>query len=395
MTAIDSHSATRLRASLICATFILSGSCLLAAAPAAADANDYADPASWLCLPGEDDACNQDLDATIIHADGRTEIESFAAATDPAIDCFYVYPTVSNDPGPNADMHAGPEELAVIRAQFARFGSVCRTFAPLYRQVTLTALRSAIAGQPMAVDRMLAYRDVVDAWNHYLEHHNDDRGVVLIGHSQGAGVLTQLLRNEIEGSSAAERIVSALIIGSNLSAPEGSGAVLAGLPACEDAAQTGCVVAYVAFREEIPPPEQSRFGRPMTEGHEAVCVNPAALRGNATLDAYLASGSTGIAAGSESPAPAWLRSGKTVTTPFVQVPGLLAADCVRERGFHYLSVRTLSEPESARTDRIGGDVVGPDGQVAADWGLHLIDVHLAMGDLVAIVRRQAAAWLAD
>ncbi len=71
----------------------------------------------------------------------------------------------------------------------------------------------------------------------------------------------------------------------------------AGIPACRDVAQTGCVIAYAAFREEIPPPDHSRFGRATTEGHEAVCVNPAALRGNVTLDAYLASGSTGIAEG--------------------------------------------------------------------------------------------------
>ena len=42
----------------------------------------------------------------------------------------------------NSDMTAGPEEHGVILQQFARFASVCRVYAPLYRQVTLTALRS-------------------------------------------------------------------------------------------------------------------------------------------------------------------------------------------------------------------------------------------------------------
>jgi hypothetical protein len=39
------------------------------------------------------------------------------------------------------------------------------------RQVTLTALRALIMGTPMAdADFALPYKDVSDAWNHYLEH---------------------------------------------------------------------------------------------------------------------------------------------------------------------------------------------------------------------------------
>jgi len=34
------------------------------------------------------------------------------------------------------------------------------------------------------------------------------------------------------------------------------------------------------------------------------------------------------------------------------------------------------------------------GQVNASWGLHLIDVNLAMGNLVDIVREQGKAYLA-
>jgi hypothetical protein len=363
---------------------------------AAADANDYADPATWLCLPGRDDACSVDLSATVVHADGRTEVERHESNADAPIDCFYVYPTVSSDPTPNADMNAGPEELAVIRAQFARFGSQCRTFAPLYRQVTLTALRAAVAGQPMEADRMLAYQDVVDAWNHYLTHHNAGRGVVLVGHSQGAGVLTQVIRNEIEGKPVQSLLVSALLIGSNLTVPKNAdvGGSLATVPLCREPSQTGCLVTFVSFRQELPPPDHSRFGRAMDDGMEAACTNPATLAGGrAPLNAYLASGNTGIAEGSEATAPSWLTSGEAIDTPFVRVPGLLEGKCVRDGAFHYLSVRTASDENGPRTHRIGGDVVGANGQVAADWGLHLIDMHLAMGDLVDLVGQQTRAWL--
>ena len=102
---------------------------------------------------------------------------------------------MSNDPGAVSDMIPGPEEFNVVKAQLARFGSKCRIYAPMYRQFTLTALRAGIAGKPLpgSTDpgvRLVGYNDVVDAWNYYLANENHGRGVVLIGHSQGSGVLT-------------------------------------------------------------------------------------------------------------------------------------------------------------------------------------------------------------
>ncbi|HMO43292.1 MAG TPA: DUF3089 domain-containing protein, partial [Phenylobacterium sp.] len=62
-------------------------------------------------------------------------------------------------------------------------------------------------------------------------------------------------------------------------------------------------------------------------------------------------------------------------------------------GFHYLAVTTNADPADPRTDSIAGDVA-QNGVVAQDWGLHLIDVNLAMGDLVKMVETQGAAYLA-
>ena len=107
---------------------------------------DYRQPANWLCRPGHNEACEQNLDTTVIAADGSRTIERFAAAKAPKFDCFYVYPTISNDPGGNSDLVPGPEERRVVQFQAARFGAKCRLFSPMYRQVTLTALRSMIGG---------------------------------------------------------------------------------------------------------------------------------------------------------------------------------------------------------------------------------------------------------
>ncbi len=116
------------------------------AVPSAAP--DYSDPSLWFCRPGRaTDVCGRsDQDATVVEADGTRRIEHFHPAYDPPIDCFYVYPTVSLDPGGNASLIEETQEVAVVNQQFARFASVCRPYALLYRQVTLTALRANLAG---------------------------------------------------------------------------------------------------------------------------------------------------------------------------------------------------------------------------------------------------------
>ena len=363
------------------------------AAPAATK-NDYSDGKTWLCRPGRQDACAVDLSTTVVTADGKLSVEKWSANPKAAIDCFYVYPTVSNDPTPNSDMNAGPEELSVIRAQFARFGSECRVFAPLYRQVTLTALRAGIAGKPMAVDRVLGYNDVVDAWKYYLDHDNQGRGVVLIGHSQGSGVLTQMIKNEIDGKAVQERLISALLLGTSLPVPKGKdvGGAFKQIPVCHSASQTGCVIAYASFRSTVPPPANTRFGRVRGEGMAAACANPAALGGGSgALHSYLSAAGRGN--GSSAEPRAWVTPSQPVTTPFVSVPGLLTAECVSNEKGSYLEVTVHGNPADPRTDDIVGDVV-TGGQVQADWGLHLIDVNLAMGNLLDVVRAQSKAYLA-
>ena len=52
---------------------------------------------------------------TVVAADGAFKRETSTADPNAPIDCFYVYPTVSTDPGVNSDMTADPAELNVVR----------------------------------------------------------------------------------------------------------------------------------------------------------------------------------------------------------------------------------------------------------------------------------------
>jgi len=367
-----------------------------AAPPAAATQvtpNDYSRVANWLCLPGHKGACDANQDATTVAADGTMTVEKFAPAKTTAIDCFYVYPTVSREPGSVSTMNAAPEELAVIAQQFARFGQVCRLFAPLYRQFTLAALGARLSGKPAPpgpTDPRIGYNDVVDAWNYYLAHYNNGRGVVLVGHSQGSGVLTQLIKNEIDGKPVQKKLVSAILMGTRLQVPAGKdvGGDLPSVPLCHTSSQTGCAIAYASFRATVPPTATSRFGKSAGPGLEAACVNPAALAGGSgEANAYLVVGGAFNESTFETE---WVK-GKKVGTPFVSVPGLLTAECTKNDAGTYLAIAVHGDPTAARTADIHGDVV-VGGKVQADWGLHLIDVNLFLGNLIAIVRDEAAAY---
>jgi hypothetical protein len=365
---------------------------LMMAAPASAQqspaAPDYSKEANWLCLPGRVDACGRPLPTAALNANGFGSVGQSVPAKNPSVDCFYVYPTVSRDPGDNSDLTAGPEEMAAAAVQFARFSSVCRPFAPIYRQATLAALlRQASGGAPRTPAVMnLAYQDVRAAWRHYLQRHNKGRSFVLIGHSQGTIHLTRLLREEIEGSPAATRMLSAMLIGFNLEVPQGKlvGGTFKRTPLCTGVGQTGCVVTYVSFREGSPPPPGALFGRAAGRGMTVACTNPARFaKAPARLDSYWYAGPSPT---SSSTPVMWSNAGPPPTA-FLRTEGLVSAGCVNNGSVGYLSVRVNADPNDARTDRIPGDVT-LGGVPAPGWGLHLVDMNIAQGDLIALIEEQ-------
>ncbi|TGX52830.1 hypothetical protein E5A73_14435 [Sphingomonas gei] len=150
-------------------------------------------------------------------------------------------------------------------------------------------------------------------------------------------------------------------------------------------------MTFASFRADSPPPSNSRFGKGDRPGVEAGCTNPAALGGgNAVSQPYLAAAGGMLGEGET---PPWTRDGAPVTTPFVRTPGLISIECVRKDGFNYLAVTVNADPADPRTDRIAGDVVAGT-QILRNWGLHLIDMNVAQGDLVALADSQARAWAA-
>jgi hypothetical protein len=385
----------------------IAASALLAASPLAAQTPappaiaavpapgpvDYSSPASWLCLPGRDDPCAQPPPTAALNPNDYGPVVQARAAIDPPIDCFYVYPTVSRDPGDNSDMIAGPEEKGAATVQFARFATICRTFAPIYRQSTSALLSRAMRGEGLAAlgpSYAIAYRDVEAAWRHYLEHDNKGRPFVVIGHSQGSILLSMLIAREIENSPAAAHMLSAVLAGAVVEVPEGKlvGGTFKRLPLCSRVGETGCVLNWSSFRAEIPPPEGSLFGRAHGPGMTAGCTNPAGLAtGEAPLDSVWYAPRS---ASSQGPV-VWSASGPP-PAPFLTTKGLISARCVHDGAAGYLAIRVNADPKDKRTDQIPGDILVL-GAPLAGWGLHLVDMNVAMTDLIALIAAQRDAFL--
>jgi len=373
--------------------FSRSACALPAAATAGLPKNDYTDPATWLCRPGRQDACTVNLDATVIYPNGKMTKEVFHADPNPPIDCFYVYPTVSNDVGFNSTMAIEAEERSVALHQLARFGAKCRLFAPMYRQITWNGVLHA--GDKLHDAGVNAYLDVLGAWNEYLEHDNHGRGVVLIGHSQGSGLLTPLIAMEIDGKPIQARIVSAILMGTSLQVPRGRdvGGEFKSMPLCHSASQIGCVIAFVSFRTDFPPSANNPYHFGQGQGDTvAACVNPAALGGGSgELKSYLSA--AGYPFEGVPGSQAWTNPPRKIDTVFVRTPGLLTAECVANDHGSYLAVTIHPTPGSERANDIDGDVIDG-GQVDRTWGLHLIDAHLTIGNLLDIVGEESRTYRA-
>jgi Protein of unknown function (DUF3089) len=339
----------------------------------------------WLCKPGlNPDPCTPGLSTTVYSPTGTAlRVVHPRPARHPASDCFYVYPTVSDQMTPNANFNIDPEERSIALYQAARYSQYCRVFAPIYRQVTLAGIGiGAGGGTP---DPALALADVRSAFQDYLEHYNHGRPFVLIGHSQGSFVLRSLIKDDVDGNRGVRaRLLSAILLGGNVLVKTGSdiGGDFQHIPACHSQWQTGCVVAFSTF--DTPVVANSKFGVSSVAGQSVLCTNPGDLEHSSreapvrliTPSAPFAPG-TLIAAGITilgltQPMP---------PTVWVSEPRGYIAACSSANNANVLQINPINGAQTPHPS--------PD----ATWGLHLLDAQIALGNLVHLVKTETAAYV--
>ncbi|HEX6713117.1 MAG TPA: DUF3089 domain-containing protein [Thermoleophilaceae bacterium] len=346
----------------------------LAAVPNVASAK-----VKWLCAPGvKKNPCTPSMKTTVFSSwNSPTHVVTPAVARRPKVDCFYVYPTVSNQSGDIATKAVDPELRSIALFQAARYSQLCRVFAPVYRQVTVQGLnRGKYSAQP-------ADGDLLEAWKLFLSKYSKGRGFVLIGHSQGSFRLVTLIRKQIDANAKLRnRLLSAILLGGNVTVKQGSdrGGSFQNIPACTSNTQLHCVLAFSSYNQT--PPDDSFFGRtPPGSGLQVLCTNPAALGGGpANLDSL---------APSKPFAPGTLISAgiqllhfdyPKVPTPWAEATAAFSGECSTDGGASFLKV----------TSNDGTPVPTPSPNAA--WGLHLMDSNLAWGDLLRVLQAEIATY---
>ena len=337
------------------------------------DASYYDDPAKWLCRPDSaTDACQGDLDATELLADGTQRRIRFAPAADPPVDCFYIYPTVdlSLRAGNHTDFSDNAKIDEVARAQIARYREVCNVYAPLYRQISIgTYIFSSEAERQQFSD--VAYADVTAAFESYLAHGDRGHRLVIIGHSQGAQMVTRLLHDTFDQNAALRaRLLVGMPIGFDANVPEGAslGGSFDHIPPCTTDAQTGCIVSYRSVAVGDTPTNAFK----LPPGRRAICVNPGGA----------GQGGTPLV----SVAPSKDVSGLHVDTPYVLTRGFYQARCLPDpHGHDYLEISEANAP---------GDLRKPFVKLAkyhGGLGLHVLDLTLPQGNLIELIATKLAA----
>jgi len=302
-------------------------------------------------------------------------------ATDPPLDCFYVYPTVNigGPVGNDTDFSDTTFELDPLLSQGAPFNGTCRVFAPLYRQITLATFNAPDAARYLAI----AYADVRDAFQHYLAHDNGGRPFVLLGHSQGTSMLTLLIQDLFDDDPALRaQLVVALLVGGGVEVPHGEavGGTFQHVPLCTTNAETGCVIAFRTYAEGYPPINASNAAS--DPSLERACTNPAALAGGEALlrGSYF---------------PVLVRQPlfqvgdpPAVPTAVALLENLWAAECTTDAtGSRYLEIRFRPGVGDLRTNQINLDHPA---LYPGFLGTHILDYNFTLGDLLAQVAGRAA-----
>jgi hypothetical protein len=352
---------------------------------------------TWLCRPGlASNPCLNSEETTVELANGSSFIEKAKPAKSPPIDCFYVYPTVSSQFTENANEEIDPEEDAIAESQASRFSQVCNVYAPIYPQLTIPAINTPGGVTPEGAAK--AYIGVAKAFGEYLARYNKGRGFELIGHSQGSAMLEQLIKEQIDPNpTLRKQLVGAIVLGGNVIVPEGKnvGGSFKTVPGCQFAGETGCVIAYSSFLKE--PPNPSNFGRPESplgalgggvegvEHPQVLCVNPTLLIQAPLAGPTLAYYPTFNAYGGKFPGllGAVVQSPKA-STPWVAAPDEYSAKCEARNGASWLQM-SLNSASDTRERLV--ETLGP------EWGMHLVDVNVALGNLVPAVALQSGVYL--
>lgn len=131
------------------------------------------------------------------------------------IDVFFIHGTGFYGKEWNFNMNkesAAYERTEIMMAnQASVFNDSCNIYAPEYRQATYFSFFDKETNGIKAFD--LAYRDIEESFNCFINQFNNGRPFILAGHSQGALHLSRLIHNKVLNNKLKNNLICAYPIG--------------------------------------------------------------------------------------------------------------------------------------------------------------------------------------
>jgi hypothetical protein len=354
-------------------------------------ASDYTDPSMWLCgANATHDYCLDPQTITTVAADNTKTTSMLTPATNPAIDCFYIYPTidVTGAAGNVKDFSNLNDLLDPIHAQAAPFNQVCKVYAPLYHQVTFNAYQSAMASTYLET----AYADVAAAFHEYMTTYNKGRDFVLVGHSQGSHMLRRLIQREVESQpTVSPHLVVAFLAGAlgDTYVPKGQvvGGSFKSTPLCTSDTQRGCVFTWNTYAAGYGPASTYGAGFMIPAGMDIACASPASPAGGKAL-------LTSSLFFPKPNGPVFTVPQNTgVTTAFAAYPAFFSGQCTAaSNGYSFFEVSATPGVGDARTNPIPFD-----NQLYSPFiiGLHILDWTFPNQDAIDAVTKRLGGGTTD
>jgi hypothetical protein len=174
---------------------------------------------------------------------------------DSLADVFFLHPTTYTGKTMEKDNAAIDDEYlnaktdySTILYQASVFNQHARIFSPRYRQAHINMF---FEKDSVRKDQSfeLAYADIRNAFEYYLQHWNNGRPIIIASHSQGSKFAERLLKDYFENKPLQNQLVVAYIIG--WSVPK---EYFTSLNICTDSLQTGCICSWRTLRDGYIPP---------------------------------------------------------------------------------------------------------------------------------------------
>jgi hypothetical protein len=224
---------------------------------------DYSKPESWAARPA-------------VPPPGAWE-------TPWGVDVFFIHPASSFD-GDDWNVAIDDPEASdrllnrILPSQGAPFAKLGAFYAPRYRQASLWS-EINVGGEGDGAF-LLAYKDVLDAFDRYAAQDNRGRGIIIAGVDQGGLYAQRLLADRFQDEPMKQRLAAAYVI--DAAVPADAPGKMFSQPVCQSAQEIHCVVAWKtaigggnASASRGRSPVWDANGKIAASGGRAlVCVNP-------------------------------------------------------------------------------------------------------------------------